>query len=206
MNSSYPHTSGIIDNLIKVDGVEYKLDPKILEFHGDRFKIIKNTGSIPKSGGSPTFKPTLVIVYQDGILFTGEPEGIFDKAFTFLSNKKQWKQLLFADMQSMNVRVNDLNIHMKDNKQYILKINDSQNVKTNEIEWESFICCLYEKVKNKNIANLRNEFKDDTKPKNYYRYSPFKCIRPISSPNMGGQRKTKRSKRSKKCKRRTRRS
>jgi hypothetical protein len=195
-----------------IAGIDHTLDETTLNMTGKRFEVIKERGQSKRR--NMRFKPISVIVYPDGILFTGESKKMFAPIVRIFKGaeegEKEWKQLLFEDMLSMKLFPDRLEIVMKyqvDNKNYLCNLQ-----KNDPKEWESFICYVYTTLKDNSknnsnkFLNLRNEFKDDTKPKNYYRYSQFKCIRPISSPNMGGQRKTKRSKRSKKCKRRTRRS
>jgi hypothetical protein len=189
MNALGNQSVYFIRDLVNVEGVEYNLDEDILGLQGKRFELNKERGKSDRH--NQPYKSTSVIVYHDGILFIGESNQLFSKMQRFFSKmvdkegKKEWKKLLFEDMQSMQVLGDELRIRMNDDYMCNLKMADSKNEK----KWELFICYLYENAKH--FLNLKKAFKD-------HHYS---CVK----NNIGGQRKTKRSKRSKKCKRRTRR-
>ena len=166
-----------------VVGTTYDLDKTILTKKGKKFEISKQSGQ--KDPTAP-YKSVSVIVYSDGILFTGED--------TFLGFKtgKKWKQLLFKNMQHIVAVEDALNITYTDdyrcNFKPELKPNQSKNMET----WNEFLCFVDDKI---------TMFPNISKTLNNHRK--------LCAAKLGGRRKTKRSKRSrrnKKCKRRTRRS
>ena len=170
---------------VLVAGTPYDLDKNILNQEGKRFEISKQRG---KNDPTAPYKPVSVIVYRDGILFTGED--------TFLGFKtgKKWKQLLFEKMKSIVALEDALNITLNDdyrcNFKPELKPNHSKNMET----WNKFLCFVDDKITM--FPNISKSLK-------------------LCPAKSGGRRKTKRSKRSKytirnkrnkKCKRHTRRS
>ena len=197
------HFSGrdTLRKLVIVDRTKHTLDRDTLDLEGKKFEILKQSGK-EENPKPPKFKDTSVIVYPNGILFTGELTSIFDK----ISYDKEWKQLLFAKMKSMKLPLGDA-LHIEMEKGWY---NFKKPFEYNDAKWEQFICAVYENVKVLSLSNakvlpLLNDFKN----------SHYKCIKnnaSASSNQYGGRRKTKRSKRSmrltrnKKCKRRTRRS
>jgi hypothetical protein len=174
----------LISELVK--GAKYNLDEEILKQEGKKFEISKQSGQ--KDPTAP-YKPVSVIVYRDGILFTGE-----DTLLGFKIGKK-WKQLLFEDMQSIVALEDALNITLNDdyrcNFKPELKPNHSKNMET----WNAFLCFVDGKIS----AFSRIS-------------SSLNGHRKLCTAKSGGRRKTKRSKRTirtrrnKKCKHRTRRS
>ena len=195
-----------IGNLIV--GAKSKLQEDILRGQGKRFEISKQIGNGNTNKG---YKPVSVIVYDNGILFTGED--------TFLGAKtgnKIWKHILFGNITGMKVFADQLQItcHI-DSKDHIYTFRPEfkeleskpDNLNSYKImsTWNEFLCFLANKTTRSKIhASLQEQRAACAKP-------PFDLVHnPLAKA--GGKRKTKRSKRSKrtrrnkKCKRRTRRS
>jgi len=162
-----------------VEGTKYDLDKNILSLDGKKFEISKQSGQ--KDPNAP-YKPVSVIVYRDGILFTGE-----DTFLVFKTGKK-WKQLLFKNIEHMVAVEDALNITYTDdyrcNFKPELKPNHSKNMET----WNEFLCFVDDNISM--FSNISNSLRN-------HRNVCGKA---------GGRRKTKHSKhsrRNKKYKRRT---
>jgi hypothetical protein len=192
-----------------INGAKSELKGDVLDKPGKRFEISKRIGTDELK---EDYKPVSVIVYLDGLLFTGE-----DTIFGVKTANKIWKKISFGDIQSIMLE-GDATLKitfLRKTNSFFKKSEEEITYTFKKLEskpiWDAFLCFLADKTRL--FIDIRSNFLGDLRQSCVKKRSnsnpSFNLVHNPLLGKAGGRRKTKRSKRSrrnKKCKRYTRRS